>query len=49
VQKGRLSVQFRGEDAPDDWMPSMRFSLSENTLSIMRRNFSPKEFTRVSS
>ncbi len=49
VHKGRLAIQFRGEDAADDWMPSMRFNVSASTLSIMRRSFPPKEFTRVSS
>ena len=50
VKKGRLLLQFRGDGAvQDDWMPPVKFTVSGNKLSILRRGFPAKDFTRVNS
>lgn len=47
VAKNRLVLQFRGEGGTDEWNFPLKFSVSEDRLSIHRRNFPEKEFRRV--
>lgn len=47
VEKGRLRVQFRTEGSTDAWMPPIRFAVSNSSLSINRKGFPAKEFSRV--
>jgi len=47
VVKGRLAIRDLGPGSTQEWLPSLKFSVSRNRLSISRRQFAAKEFIRV--
>ncbi len=47
VAKSRLVLQFRGEGGTDEWNFPLKFSVTQDRLSIHRRGFPDKEFRRV--
>jgi hypothetical protein len=47
VQKGRLSLRYAGEDSAQEWLGSIPFTVTSTTLSIERKGFPVKEFTRI--
>jgi len=46
VRKGRLYVQFRGDDASGQWLSGIPFSVSDEALSIRIKDHPPKEWVR---
>lgn len=49
VQKRRLQLQYLGEGSTQEWMSPVKLSVSATRLSLYRKSFPVKEFTRVSS
>jgi hypothetical protein len=47
ITKGRILVQFRGEGAADEWLGPLKFSVSRSKLTVYRKGYPPKEFSRV--
>jgi len=46
VRKGRLYVQFLGDDASGQWLPGFPISVSDKTLTIRVKAHPPKEWVR---
>jgi len=46
ISKGRLYVQYRGEDAGGQWLPGFSFSVSDRALSIRIKGRLPKAWVR---
>ena len=49
VQKRRLQLQYVGEGSTQEWMSPVKLSVSATRLSLCRKSYPVKEFTRVSS
>jgi hypothetical protein len=47
VQKGRLLLQYRGEDGADAGTLPIKFTVSADKLSLNRKGYPAKEFVRV--
>ena len=47
VREGRLQLQYLGEGSAHEWMRPVKFSVSDTQLSIRRKNYPAKVFTRV--
>lgn len=47
VQKGRLLLQYRGEDGADAGLLAVKVSAGEDRLVLRRKGYPAKEFTRV--
>lgn len=47
VQKGRLLLQYRGEDGADAGLLSVRVSAGKDRLVLSRKGYPAKEFARV--
>lgn len=46
VSKGRLYMRFLGEDATGQWLPGLKFSVSEKALSLYIKGHPPKQWVR---
>lgn len=49
VVKGRLVLRYLGSGSTEERMSPLRFSLSDGRLSIHRKGYPSKDFTRISS
>lgn len=47
VQKGRLLLQYRGDDGADAGLLTVKITASEDRLLLSRKGYPAKEFTRV--
>ncbi len=46
VRKGRLYVQYRGDNASGQWLPGIAFSVSGTALSMRLKGHPPKKWVR---
>lgn len=47
IEDGRLLLAYAGEGSAEEWLPSLKFTLSGAKLAIYRKNFPAKEFVRI--